>query len=439
MKRTILIIILLFSSTLIAQKKLIPVNASSLTGIPLPEGTKQDSRRLVIATVKVILESESKKSNNTIGETEVLVLPSGKKSGYTADSLLQSLTRQGWQVFPLETDKKYAWLQKDDSFLLTYFSINANTTDLYFGKPGSSPVFSTAGAKNPGAGSSSAESKRNADSANYKFNGPVTGIQFKAPVGWITQKKPDGTTTLESPVLSCKQNTRFTIYILGYYPVQNNLQQQAIQYFESLFNGNGPNIKMQKGVSEGGWEYFMYQTDGFIGKNDHLFHYPGIYLAKINNKVAVLAFEANRTEYKEYSGLALEECKEMAAEWDQFTTTIKFDGLQNQPNYMPDDLIGKWESRKLDAVSWGGLPQSQVLNQYQIFSNGTYTSYKIFNGSKGGDWKISGNTITFSGTSGKSTSYRFKLVSEFSYGSWSKTLFLYDGNDKALQLLFKGE
>lgn len=108
MKRTILIIILLFSSTLIAQKKLIPVNASSLTGIPLPEGTKQDSRRLVIATVKVLLESESKKSNNTIGETEVLVLPSGKKSGYTADSLLQSLTRQGWQVFPLETDKKYA-------------------------------------------------------------------------------------------------------------------------------------------------------------------------------------------------------------------------------------------------------------------------------------------------------------------------------------------
>ena len=157
MKYWALFLFMAVSLPLFSQKKLVPAASSPLTGIPLPEGSKQDSRGLVVASARVLLEYESKKSNSSIGETEVLSLPSQKKSGYTADSLGKALNEKGWQIFPLENDNKYAWLQKDNIFLLAYFSTNANSTDLYFGKANPAPSINAAVTNDPATGNPAIE------------------------------------------------------------------------------------------------------------------------------------------------------------------------------------------------------------------------------------------------------------------------------------------
>jgi hypothetical protein len=49
-----------------AQKKLVPVSQSSLTGIALPAGSKQDGRFLMQLSGKALLEMETKKANTTV-------------------------------------------------------------------------------------------------------------------------------------------------------------------------------------------------------------------------------------------------------------------------------------------------------------------------------------------------------------------------------------
>ena len=117
-----------------AQKKLVAVTQSPLTGISLPAGSKQDSRMLTVAGAKLLLEIESKKLNFTLSATEVLLLPPITVSKFNADSLVKNLSDMGWTISVVEGDKKYAWLQKDNRHFIMYFSMDAKETGLYFAK-----------------------------------------------------------------------------------------------------------------------------------------------------------------------------------------------------------------------------------------------------------------------------------------------------------------
>jgi len=129
----------------IAQKKMIPISQSLLTGINLPTESKQDSRMLSVAGAKMLLEIESKKVNIAISATEVLVLPPVTAGGFNADSLVKNLTDLGWVISVVEGDQKYAWLQKDSRHLIMYFAMNAKETGLYFAEAASAPVQNTQG------------------------------------------------------------------------------------------------------------------------------------------------------------------------------------------------------------------------------------------------------------------------------------------------------
>src|ERR1043165_1930560 len=91
-----------------AQKKLVTVSQSSLTGIALPEGSRRDTRALSEFSGQSILEMESKKANLTISKTEILYLPLALPSGST-DSVVAQLKAQGWNCMPVK-DEKYLWL-----------------------------------------------------------------------------------------------------------------------------------------------------------------------------------------------------------------------------------------------------------------------------------------------------------------------------------------
>ncbi len=122
-----------------AQKKLVPVSQSSLTGIALPAGSKQDSRFLMELSGKALLEMETKKANTTVTKTEVLYLPA-TAAGADPDSIVQQLTALGWSIIPVQGDDKFVWLQKDNRYIITYFSLNKKEHDLYFGEVANAPA-----------------------------------------------------------------------------------------------------------------------------------------------------------------------------------------------------------------------------------------------------------------------------------------------------------
>ena len=141
MKKIVFIYFLSSLTTILfAQKKLVPVQQSTLTGISLPVGSKQDKRMLSVASAKIVLEMQTKKNNITIASPEVLVLPPVAAGGFSADSLVKNLSDQGWTISVVEEDQEYAWLQKDNRSLIVYFSIDAKETSLYFAEASSAPV-----------------------------------------------------------------------------------------------------------------------------------------------------------------------------------------------------------------------------------------------------------------------------------------------------------
>jgi hypothetical protein len=141
MKQSFLFILCLSTAILsFAQKKLVPVQQSTLTGIGLPTGSKQDSRMFSVAGARMLLEMESKKKNAAVSSPEVLVLPPVTVGGFNADSLVKNLSDQGWTISVVEEDNKYAWLQKDSRNLIMYFSMNSKETGLYFAESNLPPA-----------------------------------------------------------------------------------------------------------------------------------------------------------------------------------------------------------------------------------------------------------------------------------------------------------
>lgn len=126
-----------------AQKKLTPVTKSALTGIGLPNGSKQDSRILSVAAAATLLEMESDKDNTKLQNTEVLVLPPASLNKFNKDSLVRRLIVRNWKMIPTES-VHYLWAQKDNRFVIAYFSTNTKQTDLYLAQALSTPNFAMA-------------------------------------------------------------------------------------------------------------------------------------------------------------------------------------------------------------------------------------------------------------------------------------------------------
>jgi hypothetical protein len=142
LKYSFLLLVLTVSWHAKAQKKVIPVLQSALTGIVLPAGSKQDKRLLSESAAKMLLETESKKANTGVKNTEVLYLPPVSACGFDADSLVARFSGDGWEIKPIETDNKYVWLQKNGRYVIVYFFMEKKETQLYFAEAIATPVMS---------------------------------------------------------------------------------------------------------------------------------------------------------------------------------------------------------------------------------------------------------------------------------------------------------
>ncbi len=141
MKSVFYISLLLFIVTsAFAQKKLISTTKSAITEIDLPSGSKQDKRMLSESMAGVLLETESEKSLSKLRTAEVLILPPASVSKFNKDSLLQRLSAQNWKIVSNE-GLNYVWIQKNQRFVIAYFSIEKNESNLYFAESVSKPDF----------------------------------------------------------------------------------------------------------------------------------------------------------------------------------------------------------------------------------------------------------------------------------------------------------
>jgi hypothetical protein len=135
---TIVFFAMLTSAIVVAQKKIVPVSQSAISGMSLPEGSKQDRRFLSEVAAKALFELETKKAGTTVSKVEVLQLPA--ESGFSSDSLVNHLGNLGYTIQPFETDNKYAWLQKENRYLILYFEKKKTEIDVYFGELGGAPA-----------------------------------------------------------------------------------------------------------------------------------------------------------------------------------------------------------------------------------------------------------------------------------------------------------
>lgn len=130
-KKLNLILSLLLSVSVFAQKNVFPVSNSAYTGIDLPAGTRQDKRLFNVSLVSTFLEGETKKFNVTVSDAEVFKLPPGTNH---TDAIRVSLNSKGWEIRPLDERPEYAWLIKQGQYYFMYWFSNLKNPELYFGK-----------------------------------------------------------------------------------------------------------------------------------------------------------------------------------------------------------------------------------------------------------------------------------------------------------------
>lgn len=121
-----------------AQKKLIPVRQSQLSGIRLPEGTRQDKRLLAELSAQALLEMETKKAGFELGKIELLELPPTPDAAVSADSLKQVFYAAGWILSPAAADNRYNWAERNGSRLIVFLDPQPQGTSLYLGQTGGS-------------------------------------------------------------------------------------------------------------------------------------------------------------------------------------------------------------------------------------------------------------------------------------------------------------
>lgn len=149
--RTLLFsVILALALPVAAQKKLVPVTSSTMTGMALPAESKNDLRALSVMAGKMFLADAGKKTGSTISATEILLLADQKKTGFTLDSFVNNLNVAGWTVYPHDNEKDHYWLQKSGQYILGYFKPNNGSLDIYFGTADNQPAISTAALGNMG-------------------------------------------------------------------------------------------------------------------------------------------------------------------------------------------------------------------------------------------------------------------------------------------------
>jgi hypothetical protein len=200
MKFIFLPVLLAFAISVSAQKNVVAVTQSSVTSIPLPAGSKKDSRIMSTAGAEMLFALETNKIKATLSGTEVLILPALSAGGFNKDSLSFKLKAQGWKIVPVEGDEKFSWLYKDKRTVIAYLSNDAKATNLYFSNAviplSTEPKTTTASNTTP--------------TTSTTITTPTTSTTISTPTTSTTITTPTTSTTITTPTTSTNPTTPVT-------------------------------------------------------------------------------------------------------------------------------------------------------------------------------------------------------------------------------------
>jgi hypothetical protein len=136
-RKTILFILFVIPLVSFAQKKLEPVTQTAMLSIPLPPGSKKDSRGISVSAAKALLSTESKKAGVSVNNTEVYSLPVGS---FSNEMMRQALSVSGFVYSPLPSDPKMGLVSGNGKTFMIYFSEESYGTELYIGECSAVPL-----------------------------------------------------------------------------------------------------------------------------------------------------------------------------------------------------------------------------------------------------------------------------------------------------------
>lgn len=407
------------TTTSFAQKKLIPVTQSALTGITVPAGTMQDKRMLSVAAANTLMNMESEKTGMEVSTTEVLVVPAAASSRFDERKLAKELSDQGWNISINPNDKKYAWLHKGNQAILMYFSSDPNEISLFFALSDKSP-------QKPQANSTSANTEnrqehQTIESVNNKpvvfSDTKVNGFAFTTSNfddGWVATVKDDWV-----------QVTKGEIIVLIHYP-----NKQADAYNSVLMDGlkNAWNILVAPKYSSGSnfefkpvsnWEPIEFAEADMIEKSS-------------GRQVHVVLFKKN---YSSGRGVYLEFITPGKTAFEQVFGAYHegssgWERIENMASYnkfavAASDLSGKWTSDFSGAIQYvnaytgfdAGMDTHASNENFQFgpgnnyqwdlgVASGPVGNIKFQSVKSGGNFSMAGNwQITFSDIEGKARTY----------------------------------
>lgn len=139
MKTLVLLLVITNYLPTVAQKNVVAIGESKLTGIKLPSGSKQDKRFASVFKASSLMTSQLNDYEFTFETIEVFKISTGALS-LSYDSLADHLQRKGWRANWKSADGKLTWVIKDKVHVAVYFAVNDKDIDLYFGKAQKEPV-----------------------------------------------------------------------------------------------------------------------------------------------------------------------------------------------------------------------------------------------------------------------------------------------------------
>ncbi len=359
-----------------AQKKLIPVTQSVLTGISLPAGTLQDKRIFSAGAATMLLESESKKMNISVSYTEVLTIPISVSGVFSEEVLHKGLAAQGFVISTIQNAPKYTILKKGEQLVVMYFDAGKSEYNLYFGKASYAAVEKSAVNNTYTQQVVNAENNRQPSNATtISQNNPVGNVQQAAKSanqaakigfaftttnfddGWIANEQADW-------IQVSKGSTVVRIHyaqpnIKGF----NNLDESTSFVWNTLVAprySNAANLWIRKSWwNDGGFMDAKYYAESEVTEN------------ATGKKVFVALFK-NGSPGKWIEFIT----PDKAAFQNQFSVIYQQDGtvwnrLSVMENYnkfavAASDLTGKWTSDFSGAI--------QYVNAYTGFDTGMNTN-----------------------------------------------------------------
>ena len=242
-KITTLIVLILFSGMMMAQKNVLPVSQTQMLNLQLPQGSKQDKRLLSVAAAGSFLSMSSEFKNLEFTPVEVYSIPA--TSGFKFESVRSQLAANGFSEKFDNGDNKLLWFTRNNANWLVYLSQEAKEIILYIGQGNVSNII-VANQIQPVL-IASAEPP----AGNYpSYIPPLAGRQKG---GQVVQKQLENK-EMQNVVYDLDSNRYNVIKIGEQYWLKENLR--TTQYNDTTFIAGGLSAQDWKNAKHGAYAFY---------------------------------------------------------------------------------------------------------------------------------------------------------------------------------------